>query len=134
MPNFFGNPSHHAYVDVFSGQTVQATLNALGQPITTIDWGIKNYVEGGAYMGLLPMILAAYGLVAAWGPRLRRASPPDPLSMHGEGEAAHPYRGIFATLALVSLTFIFGTPTYAILYTLLPGSTSSIRRSGGSSR
>ena len=32
-----------------------------------------------------------------------------------------PYRGIFATLALVSLTFIFGLPTYAILYYLLPG-------------
>jgi len=74
MPNFFGNPSHHAYFDVFSGQTVQATLNALGQPITMIDWGIKNYVEGGAYLGLLPMILAVYGLVAAWGPRLRRTT------------------------------------------------------------
>ncbi len=135
MPNFFGNPSHHAYVDVFSGQTVQATLNALGQPITTIDWGIKNYVEGGAYMGLLPMILAAYGLVAAWGSGLRRigttamlASPrsslqpsPSPRVERGPGGEVAPYRGLFATLALVSLTFIFGTPTYAILYYLLPG-------------
>ena len=111
MPNFFGNPTHHSYFDVFLRQTVPASVNALGEPITVIDWGIKNYVEGGAYLGILPLALAAYGLVVAWGRRARAA-------VAGDGR---PYRGIFAALGAVSLTFVFGLPTYALLYFLLPG-------------
>ncbi len=109
MPNFFGSPAHHAYWDVFSGETVPATVNALGEPIHTIYWGIKNYVEGGAYLGILPMALAAFGLVAAWGGRRETGATDGP-----------PYRGIFAALGALSLTFIFGLPTYALLYYLLP--------------
>ncbi len=45
MPNFYGSPAHHSYLDIFSGQTVPATINSLGQPIVTIVCGIKNYVE-----------------------------------------------------------------------------------------
>ena len=54
-PNFFGNPAHHSYLDVFSGQVIQSE-----QPI---DWGIKNYVEGGAYLGILPLFLAALAVL-----------------------------------------------------------------------
>ncbi|MBI5666370.1 MAG: oligosaccharide flippase family protein [Chloroflexi bacterium] len=134
LPNFYGNPSHHAYFDVFTGQTVPATVNALGESITTIDWGIKNYVEGALYLGILPLALAAFGLVA------RRTPPPNPLPVHGEGEkpevasetplpegegqrvrALPPYRLIFALLALAGLTFMFGLPTYALLHYGLPG-------------
>jgi O-antigen/teichoic acid export membrane protein len=57
IPNFYGNPSHHGYFDLFTGHWTPATLNALGQSINTIDWGIKNYVEGGTYLGLLPLLL-----------------------------------------------------------------------------
>ncbi len=133
MPNFFGNPSHHAYWDVFSGQTVPATVNALGEPIDTIYWGIKNYVEGGAYLGILPMALAAFGLVAAFRRRRPDGATKSPPSREyraaasatpvrtGETRPVPPYRAIFATLAVTALTFIFGLPTYAILYTLLPG-------------
>lgn len=110
MPNFFGNPAHHSYFDVFLRSTVPASVNALGEPMTTIDWGIKNYVEGGAYLGILPMALAIYGLVVAWGQRARAALTP-----------GRPFRAIFATLSAVSLTFVFGLPTYALLYYLLPG-------------
>ena len=108
MPNFFGSPAHHTYWDVFSGQVIPATVNVLGQPIHTIDWGIKNYVEGGAYLGILPMALAVFGLLSAWWTRKAR-------------QPGRPYRAIFAVLGAFSLTFIFGLPTYAVLYYLLPG-------------
>jgi len=99
IPDFFGNPAHHSYFDVFSRQTVTALRNAQGAPIQTIYWDVKNYVEGGSYVGILPLLLAA---VAVWKARTR-------------------YVGIFASLAILSLLFIFGTPLYALLYYLLPG-------------
>ncbi len=102
MPNFYGNPSHHSYFDLFSGQTVSLTdtpvTNAAGDRITTIDWGIKNYVEGALYVGILPLALAFYGL-------LRRRTV---------------QQIILALLGILSLTFMFGLPTYALIY-LLPG-------------
>src|SRR5262249_52739664 len=112
MPNFFGNPAHHSYVDVFTGQTVPATVNGNGDPIDTIDWGIKNYVEGALYVGILPLALAAYALLGT--------SPRTPLSTGGEGGHSPPYRLISLILTLVALTFMFGLPTYAVLYKL-PG-------------
>ncbi len=99
IPDFFGNPSHHSYFDVFSRQMVAVTQNYYGDPISTIDWGIKNYVEGGSYLGILPLLLA---LVAVF----RRRSK---------------YVWIFAGLAAISLAFVFGTPLYALLFYLLPG-------------
>jgi O-antigen/teichoic acid export membrane protein len=119
MPNFFGSPAHHSYFDVFTGQTIPATVNTAGESITTIYWGIKNYVEGGAYLGILPMALAIFGLVKAWGRRLLRRD--GTASVDSTLEPGRPYRAIFATLGAVSLTFIFGLPTYALLYYLLPG-------------
>ncbi len=125
LPNFYGSPAHHRYFDIFAMQTVPATVNALGQPINTIDWGIKNYVEGALYLGILPLALAAFALVAG------RTPPPNPLPVHREGEKmgveddsqpdTGPYRLIFALLALAALTFMFGLPSYAALYYTLPG-------------
>ncbi len=120
MPNFYGNPAHHGYWDLFGGGWTPATVNAQGQAIDTIFWGIKNYVEGGAYLGILPLALAAYALVSAWfgrrGVGAQHATPLQDTSTPGR-----PYRAIFATLGAICLTFIFGLPTYAVLYTLLPG-------------
>jgi O-antigen/teichoic acid export membrane protein len=99
VPDFFGNPAHHSYVDVFSGQTVTALRNARGQSIGTIYWDVKNYVEGGSYVGILPLFL---GLIAVWRSRTK-------------------YVWIFLALATISLLFVFGTPLYAVLYYLLPG-------------
>ncbi len=132
LPNFYGNPSHHSYFDVFTGQTVPATVNALGQSISTIDWGIKNYVEGALYLGILPLALAAFALVEAWTSRknLPPASPEfgeenrnngDPPSPNSGGGGVAPYRLMFALLALAGLTFMFGLPTYAVLHYGLPG-------------
>jgi len=112
LPNFYGNPSHHSYFDVFTGQTIPATVNAAGQAIDTIDWGIKNYVEGALYLGILPLALAGFGVI--------RTPPPNPLPVHGDGEQNPPYRLIFLILTLVALSFMFGLPTYAALY-VLPG-------------
>ena len=98
IPDFFGNPTHHAYLDLFSWQRVAVTVNALGERIDTIYWGMKNYVEGAAYVGVLPLFLAAIGV-------LRR---------HGER------RGFFLGLAALSLAFAFGSRLYWLVFRL-PG-------------
>ena len=117
VPNFFGNPTHTTLRDLFTGQLLHATVNAQGEHIGAFDWGIKNYVEGGAYLGLLPLLLA---LLAVFKSARRR-----------EGEKARrrksenlkcwllrPYTPFFTALALFSLGCIFGTPLYAIVYAL----------------
>ncbi len=63
LPDIFGNPSHHHWFDLWQGQWQPVTVNALGEPVDTIFWGIKNYVEGANYLGLLSWLLAA---VALW--------------------------------------------------------------------
>jgi len=98
MPDFFGNPAHHSYWDPLAGTIVPVTRNALGQPIDTIYWGVKNYVEGASYLGILPLALA---LVAVLKDR-------------------HRYTVFFALLAVVSLLLVFGTPLYALIF-WLPG-------------
>lgn len=118
IPNFFGNPTHRAFRDVFTGDLIQATVNAHGQPVGAFDWGIKNYVEGGAYLGLLPLALALLALLDAF---------------RGSGNAGgvgrrflarvrqffrQPYTPFFTLLSLFSLGCIFGTPVYALVYAL----------------
>lgn len=108
VPDFFGNPSHHSYWDVFSGETVQLITNYYGQAnpngAGTTDWGIKNYVEGGIYLGILPLLLAALGVFAGW-----------------KRPESRSHIAFFLVLSLLSLAFIFGTPLYALLYYGLPG-------------
>jgi len=108
-PNFFGNPSHHSYFDLFAWRDTPVTVNAFGDPISKIDWGMKNYVEGGAYLGILPLLLAATAVLHS-------------LSRSG-GRKQHRRDAqqsvwFFALLALASLTFIFPTGTYAIIHSL----------------
>ncbi len=106
VPNFYGNPSHHVYFDLFSWRWTPATFNALRQPIDTIDWGIKNYVEGAAYVGILPLLLVPLGL-AAWLRGRKAAGWLQPL-------------GFFFFLAFFALAFAFGTPLYQLIF-WLPG-------------
>jgi len=101
LPDFFGNPAHHSYWDLVTRQWVS---------VDRIFWGIKNYVEAGSYVGILPLILALVAVV----PTKRRRSEQQP----GE-DRRHVW--IFAALAAVSLLLIFGTPLYALLYYGLPG-------------
>ncbi len=111
IPNFFGNPAHHAYFDLFGWRTVPFTVNAEGQPILSPDWDIKNYVEGGAYLGLLPLFLAALAALRFTFSVFRRRRP-----------AASPFPPAFCLffiiLSLFSLACIFGTPVYALVYIL----------------
>ncbi len=106
MPNFFGNPAEHTVFDIMTGQNVllNSPFNAQNpQGAYSTMWGIKNYVEGGAYLGILPLLLAIYGLVRGGYPQTRSQ------------------RWFFVILAVISLAFMFGTPLYAILYYGLPG-------------
>ncbi|MXX84087.1 MAG: oligosaccharide flippase family protein [Chloroflexi bacterium] len=104
LPNIFGSPAQHSYLDVFSGQTVTALVNAAGGQIDYIFWGIKNYVEGALYVGLLPLCLAGWALLT----NLRRRLPEAQFLI------------AFALLAVVALSFMFGAPSYGLLYQL-PG-------------
>ncbi|MGQ0601152.1 MAG: hypothetical protein ACT4QE_05575 [Anaerolineales bacterium] len=109
IPNFYGNPSHHAYFDLFNFQWTPAPLNN-----ATIDWGIKNYVEGGTYLGILPLLLSAVAIIA-WARSLRQQSP-----NHSITQSFNVIVPFFTLLALVSLAFAFGTPLYALIF-WLPG-------------
>ncbi len=112
LPNFYGNPSHHSYLDVFTGQTVTQFTDAARQPIAAIDWGIKNYVEGALYLGILPLVLAIYALINS---RINHRDTEE------DETKRPPYKGIFVVLTVVALTFMFGLPTYALLYYGFPG-------------
>ena len=65
LPDFFGNPTAHSYFDIWQRAWVPVTQNALREPLNTIDWGVKNYVEGGNYLGLLTWLLAGVAVVDA---------------------------------------------------------------------
>jgi O-antigen/teichoic acid export membrane protein len=101
LPNFFGNPAQHGYWDLITREWVN---------VDRIFWGIKNYVEAGSYVGILPLVLALVAVV----PVKRR------LDSRQPGEDRRQV-WIFAGLAVASLLFIFGTPLYALLYYGLPG-------------
>ena len=145
IPNFFGNESHHAYLDVFSWRTLPAKIYPDGQYIW---WDVKQSVEGAAYLGILPLVLAVLGIVGipfchserSEEPRSRDAEPLRSPAPHlrcaaGAGVAQgdknhltrwlkewfqHLYVPFFTLLALFSLALVFPTGLYAILYKL-PG-------------
>jgi O-antigen/teichoic acid export membrane protein len=131
LPNFFGNPTHQEVVDVFSGQTVHITQNYFGQPISTTEWSTKNYVEGGIYLGILPLFLAILGIYGGLKKGETGGNADDP-SEQSLARLSRPYNGLPLTahfspltlfylfLSLFSLAFIFGTPLYALLYYGLP--------------
>lgn len=134
LPNFFGNPSHHEYQDVFTGQRTPFTTNAYGglnpQGAYTSDWGIKNYVEGGIYLGIVPLLLAGIGIftwltsggwslaVSRW--LLKLTPNASLLSPHSSALTPKLPIGFLLTLSGLSLAFIFGTPLYGLLYYGLP--------------
>ncbi len=121
LPDIFGNPSHHQWFDLWDRQWVPATANALGEPQDTIFWGIKNYVEGGNYLGIGAWLLAAIAIGstlydAGWTKRQ-----PRPASAPVTPEVRHYHVWFFGGLAVVSLLFAFGAPIYALLFYGLPG-------------
>jgi O-antigen/teichoic acid export membrane protein len=124
LPDFYGNPTHHAYFDIWRRAWTPVTQNALGQPISTINWGVKNYVEGANYLGLLTLALAVVALFSAArrAPGPRRVEDSGVLNSFGRSAGQHGNSILgFAILAVLSLLFAFGTPLYALPFYLLPG-------------
>lgn len=113
MPNFYGSPTHHSIFDVFQWAWVPVSTNAGGGAISTTEWGIKNYVEGASYLGILPMLLALVAVFGWISLRVFRKGHP-----HIAPTLASPLP--FAVLAILSLSFVFGTPAYKLLYYGLP--------------
>ncbi|MCX7670611.1 MAG: oligosaccharide flippase family protein, partial [Anaerolineae bacterium] len=113
LPDFFGNPTHHAYFDIWRRAWVPVTQNALGEPLRTIDWGVKNYVEGANYLGLLTLAFAGMAVTAIGAARWRS-------SIADRDRTTFTVLG-FVILAVLSLLFAFGTPLYAVPFYLLPG-------------
>jgi len=106
LPNFYGSPAHHSYFDLFAGETKPVDfINARGEQRYHTEWGIKNYVEGALYIGVLPITLALYGLF---------------VHRQTDERSHRRQKVIFALLTLIALTFMFGLPTYAVIY-VLPG-------------
>ena len=85
LPDLFGNPTHHAWLDIW-----HATWQAAPEPIY---WGAKNYIEAGQYLGILTWLLALLGV------------------LRGRRDLAL----IFGVLGLVSLLFVVGNPIYLAL-------------------
>ena len=118
IPNFFGNPAHHTFFDLFHWRRVAAPQRGDGQ---YIYWGVKNYVEGGAYLGLLPLLFSILAVVSWSAPRIAhltsRASRqiPEGPERRGGGRDTIPF---FTLLSLFSLACIFGTPLYGVVYAL----------------
>ncbi|MER2600249.1 MAG: flippase [Caldilineales bacterium] len=108
LPDFFGNPSTHGWWDPALRAWRAAGPNAADQPVRDVFWGVKNYVEGGNYLGIATLLLAA--LAVASGLRGRTASGNDRRLVL-----------LLLTLAVASLLFAFGTPLYALLFYGVPG-------------
>jgi len=127
LPNVFGSPSHHQWFDIWARTWTPATVNALGEPVSTIFWGIKNYVEGGNYLGLATWLLAAIAIVEAARVALRERKGEGENGRERDANLQSPISPFplptffFAGLAVISLLFAFGTPLYAILFYGLPG-------------
>jgi O-antigen/teichoic acid export membrane protein len=127
LPDVFGNPSHHAWFDIWQRQWQPVTTNALGESIDTLFWGIKNYVEGGNYLGIATWVLAGIAILdfGFWILDFRRkragGTIQNPKSKTCPGRIQNVHLLFFAGLALVSLLFAFGTPLYGILFYGLPG-------------
>ncbi len=97
MPNLFGSPAQHRLYDWLNGEWGEDF--ASNQDHTA--WGVKNYVEGAVYLGLMPLALAPIALLARrriWNPRW-----------------------LLLALAALGGSWMFGLPSYALLYYGLPG-------------
>ncbi len=122
VPDVFGNPTHHGIWDIWQ-RTWVSPSNSLGEPVGTIFWGVKNYVEGANYVGILPLILAGIaGVHLLRGGGAWRAEPTVGTADPSPAAAVRPGSPLlFVVLAALSLAFAFGTPLYALLFYGLPG-------------
>lgn len=102
IPNFYGSPAHHNYFDLFTQQWRAAPLNN-----QTIFWGIKNYVEGATYLGILPLLLAPLAVLNWLRSTFHASRFTQPIFF-------------FFFLSIFAILFAFGSPLYALIF-WLPG-------------
>ena len=101
IPDFFGNSSSHSYFDLYT-RTTQAFAGSIdpGGVVKNYPfWGIKNYVEGAGYVGIVPLILAGLAIL------VRR-----------DGVCR-----FFVGYGVFSLLIAFGTPLFAVFFFGIPG-------------
>ncbi|MDW8316630.1 MAG: flippase [Anaerolineae bacterium] len=120
LPDVFGNPSHHGWFDPWQWAWRPAGPNAAGQPVATVFWGVKNYVEGGNYLGLLTLLLVAVAVARVIIGRGRDGDVPPEAAAAPEGQG-RAEAALLILLAVISLLFAFGTPLYALLFYGVPG-------------
>jgi hypothetical protein len=101
LPNFFGNPTHHSYTDVFSGEEMTPEPKLLRRGQNQHRMGHQKLRRRGDLPGHLAALFGDDWRAGSW--RKRKT-----------------HVGFFAVLSFFSLAFIFGTPLYAILYYGLP--------------
>jgi O-antigen/teichoic acid export membrane protein len=100
MPDYFGNPSQHSFFDFLTQQMQSASHTYNGNIVATVhDWGRKNFVEGCAYIGILPLVGAVVAVL------FRR----------------NRYTWIFLAYAVWSLLLAFGSPLYRLFFFGIPG-------------
>ncbi|HTD76484.1 MAG TPA: hypothetical protein VK898_02530, partial [Chloroflexota bacterium] len=126
LPDLFGNPSHHQWLDIWARQWRPVVVDGQGQPTDTIFWGVRNYVEGAQYVGVLSWLLVAIALLASIVPPLPANRLPSPVSGHEEQAALDQQARIATTwilvvIGVICLLFMLGTPLYAVLEYTLPG-------------
>ncbi len=121
LPDIFGNPSHHHWFDLWDLRWKSVTVNRLGEPVDTIFWGIKNYVEGGAYVGVGTWALAALAVVVTLSRATGAAGSGSSSEQRAPRQSLRVPTILLSALALLSLLFAFGTPLYALLFYGLPG-------------
>ncbi len=123
LPDFFGNPSQHGWWDPALRAWRTAGPNAAGQPVRDVFWGVKNYVEGGNYLGVITLVLAAMALLGTARKRggERERGRGGEQERGSEGAVDGRLVWLLAGLALISLLFAFGTPLYALLFYGVPG-------------
>ncbi len=100
VPDVFGNPTHHTYYDLttWAWTAVKGSLDRFDNLRDYPFWGIKNYVEGAAYVGIAPLILAVVAVI-------RRRDR---------------FTTFFAVYFAVCLLLAFGTPLYRLIW-FIPG-------------
>lgn len=115
MPQAFGSEAQHSYFDLFQFKMLPVPTPSGHTWWQDGRW--KNSVEGGAYVGILSLMLAA--LAAARGVRISLRNRRLAL---GPGDLPPGFpRWFLVILAFLCVGFIFGTPLYALLYYGLPG-------------
>lgn len=100
IPDIFGNPTHHQFLNLVTGQIepVTGSRDAFGNVRDYPFWGTKNYVEGAVYLGVAPLLLAGLALA-------RRRDR---------------WTAFFGGYLLFCLLLAFGTPLYFLIWQI-PG-------------